>query len=207
MTVQGAPQPRHELRSAGGLRSNIHEYSDYISNIPNRDNRSSGRARRKNAAAPTQEAKRLSRSPSTTSSSASPRWERCMPVFLGVPSFLDLAILGRAWSAVSGDGPTGIWRSEGYGMVWEINAEGLQIWEVTATTCVRPARLANGPPPPGAAAAFFEDRVTAWIIRPGWTSQRLWAHSPGTVSDVAFNRVPRLPELCLPAKPHSIENA
>jgi hypothetical protein len=90
-------------------------------------------------------------------------------------------------------------------MVWQIDAEGLQIWEVTATTCVRAARLATGPPPPGAAAAFFDDHITAWIIRPGWTSRRLLAHSPGTVSDVAFSQVPRLPDTCLPPTANSIE--
>lgn len=92
--------------------------------------------------------------------------------------------------------PAGIWQSDGYGMVWEFGPDGLETWEITTATCVRTARLAKGPPPPGAAAAFLDGVATAWIIRTGWTSSGLRAHSPGTMSDIRFRPIRSLPAAC-----------
>ncbi len=120
---------------------------------------------------------------------------------LGTVSTLALLLFGPA----SAEPPTGVWRSDGYGMVWEFLPEGLQAWEITTTTCVRAARLAKGPPPPGAAAAFFDGPATAWIVRPGWNATALVAHAPGTVSDVRFRRLAALPAVCLAPTPNTIE--
>ncbi len=119
-------------------------------------------------------------------------------------SILILPFLGAAFQA-SGTPPTGIWQSDGYGMVWEFQADGLQTWEVTTTTCVRTARLAKGPPPPGAVAAFIDGPATAWIIRPAWKVTGLVAHSPGTMSDIRFRRVSALPALCRTPTANTIE--
>jgi len=101
--------------------------------------------------------------------------------------------------------PTGIWQSEGYGVVWEFLPDGLQTWQITTTTCVRTARLAQAPPPPGAAAAFLDGPATAWIVRPGWSATGLVAHTPGTVSDIRFRRVAALPAVCRTPTANTIE--
>jgi hypothetical protein len=100
--------------------------------------------------------------------------------------------------------PTGIWQSDGYGMVWEFGPEGLETWEITTTTCVRTARLAKGPPPPGAVAAFLDGAATAWIVRTGWTAAGLRAHSPGTMSDIRFRPIRSLPAVCRTPSPNTI---
>ncbi|MSR02250.1 MAG: hypothetical protein EXR94_05865 [Gemmatimonadetes bacterium] len=110
-------------------------------------------------------------------------------------SALTLLLLGSPFQT-SGAPPTGIWQSEGYGMVWEFQADGLQTWEVTTMTCVRTARFAKGPPPPGAAAAFFDGSATAWIVRPAGKATGLVAHAPGTMSGIRFRQVSALPAVC-----------
>jgi hypothetical protein len=100
----------------------------------------------------------------------------------------------------------GIWQAEGYGTIWELAADTLQSWEVTTTTCVRAGRYARSPaPPPGASVAFLDGVVTAWIIRPGATSRRFVAHSPGTASDVVFHQLPAIPSVCTPPTPDTRE--
>ncbi|MFN0181316.1 MAG: S41 family peptidase, partial [Gemmatimonadales bacterium] len=103
--------------------------------------------------------------------------------------------------------PSGLWRSDGYGMVWEFQADGLQTWEVTATTCLRTAKLPKGSPPAGAAAAFLNGAATAWIVRTGWSANQLRVHSPGTVSDIKFRRIGELPTVCRSPTPNTIEGS
>jgi hypothetical protein len=94
---------------------------------------------------------------------------------------------------------SGIWQAEGYGTIWEFAGDTLQSWEVTTTTCVRAGRYARAPAlPPGAGVAFLDGVVTAWIIRPGATSRRFVAHSPGTASDVVFHQRSAIPSVCRP---------
>ncbi|MEO8451629.1 MAG: S41 family peptidase [Gemmatimonadota bacterium] len=101
--------------------------------------------------------------------------------------------------------PTGVWQSVGYGMVWQLGADGVETWEVTATTCVATAKLTKTAPPPGAIAAFLDAPATTWIIRAGWTSDRLIVHNPSTVSDIRFRRLRSLPVACRMLTANTIE--
>jgi len=91
----------------------------------------------------------------------------------------------------------GVWRSQGYGDVYEIHGPTVKTYQVTSTTCVPgftgqrdPATIA------GREATFTHDRSEVFFIRSGGKSDHKLLHNEGSASDVRLDRVPRLPAVC-----------
>jgi hypothetical protein len=91
----------------------------------------------------------------------------------------------------------GVWRSQGYGDVYEIQGSTVKTYQVTSTTCV-PAFTAQRDPAvvPGREATFIHDRNEVFFIRAGGKSNHKLLHNEGSASDVRLDRLPRLPAVC-----------
>ena len=98
--------------------------------------------------------------------------------------------------------PSGVWQSEGYGHLWELVDNRLMAYEVTTETCLKGSQAARQSGGGAAGEIVFRADTTLgavaadWVIRPGWSANRLVAHSPGTAADVVFRRLSRLPDRC-----------
>ena len=91
----------------------------------------------------------------------------------------------------------GVWRSRGYGDVFQIHGPTIKTYEVTSTTCV-PGFTAKRDPvtPAGREATFTRDRDDVFFIRAGGKRDHKLLHSEGSASDIRLDRVPRLPAMC-----------
>jgi hypothetical protein len=91
----------------------------------------------------------------------------------------------------------GVWRSRGYGDVYEIQGPTVKTYQVTSTTCVPGFTAQRDPAPvPGREATFTHDGSEVFFIRAGGKSDHKLLHNEGSASDVRLDRVPRLPTVC-----------
>ncbi len=109
-----------------------------------------------------------------------------MAAFLGT-----IAVPARAQSL------EGIWKSQGYGEVFQVHGSKLQKFEVTTVTCVvdGTATLENTTVP-GREASFKTDKRDEFFIRAGGTADHKLLHTLGSVSDVRIDRIAKLPAAC-----------
>jgi len=105
-------------------------------------------------------------------------------------------VLGSRAGAESLDG---VWKTEGYGYVFEINNNTLQAFEVTTRTCV-PGFVAksNGSSAPGREATFRTSDGDVFFVRSGETGDHRRLHAEGSVSDMRIDRIPSVPAVCTP---------
>ena len=98
----------------------------------------------------------------------------------------------------------GVWRSQGYGMVIEINGPALQSYEVTATTCV-PGLSARMDSETSADrdATFRSPDGGVYYVRAGGKSDHKRLHIEGSASDIRIDRLPDLPAVCLRPTPNT----
>ncbi len=91
----------------------------------------------------------------------------------------------------------GVWRTQGYGFVFEITGSRLRAFEVTSTTCV-PGFTAqmNAATTAGREATFKRQDGDDFFIRAGGSQDHKILHSQGSASDVRIDRLPRLPAVC-----------
>jgi hypothetical protein len=91
----------------------------------------------------------------------------------------------------------GVWRSRGYGDVFEIHGPNVKTYQVTSTTCV-PGFTAHPDPATiaGREATFTHDRNEIFFIRAGGKKDHKLLHNEGSASDVRLDRLPRLPAVC-----------
>jgi hypothetical protein len=89
----------------------------------------------------------------------------------------------------------GLWLSDGYGLLAEIKAGRLQLFEVTPISCIPSDTLALRAAPPDPRSA------------PGASSDSEWFRSPGAASGILFNRVAAKPESCGRSTPDDPETA
>lgn len=102
---------------------------------------------------------------------------------------------GSPFAAGSVDG---LWRSQGYGYIFEIQGSTLKTFEVTETTCVA-GRTAQrrATAVPGTEATFAADADGDVItIRAGGSEDHKRLHIDGAASDIRIDRVPGLPAFC-----------
>lgn len=102
--------------------------------------------------------------------------------------------LGSAQQSIDG-----IWRSQGYGYVFDVQLSGLKSFEVTATTCV-PGLTAtrSASTAPDREATFTTRDKDVFFVRTGGTPDHKVLHFEGSVSDMRIDRLPRLPSICNP---------
>lgn len=94
---------------------------------------------------------------------------------------------------------TGSWQTEGYGLALQATGDTLQVFEVTAVSCLPSWRAVRRPGAPneltyqlvgggGGGGVFF--------IRPGATENVRQVHHDGTASDQIIRRIAKLPSMC-----------
>src|ERR1044072_1260345 len=90
----------------------------------------------------------------------------------------------------------GVWRSQGYGNVFEIQGTTLKAFEVTNTTCVTAETAeVDATPAPGRIATFKSPGGEMFVRAVGSTDHRL-LHREGSASDERIERIPRRPAVC-----------
>jgi hypothetical protein len=99
---------------------------------------------------------------------------------------------------LSGSEPLdGIWRSQGYGYVFELEGGALRAFDVTDDTCVRSfsakkeARSVSG-----REATFRGPDGLVLSIKSGGTADHRIVHIDGAASDIRIDRLPRKPAVC-----------
>ena len=108
-----------------------------------------------------------------------------------------LTVLGVSGSSAQKQSLDGVWKSEGYGLVFDIQGATLKSFEVTATTCVpsRPAQREDTSIE-GREATFKTSDGDVFFIRSGGTAEHRLYHDVSSVSDVRIDRIAKLPETC-----------
>jgi hypothetical protein len=105
-----------------------------------------------------------------------------------------LAALGLSAQAQSIDG---LWRSEGYGIVFDIHGQNLKTFEVTDTTCVvGGVAQREGTGIAGREATFKSTDGDVFFIRSGGAADHKLLHTDGSASDVRIDWLTRLPAVC-----------
>jgi hypothetical protein len=91
----------------------------------------------------------------------------------------------------------GVWRSRGYGDVFEIHGPTVKAYQVTSRTCVPgftgqrdPGNIA------GREATFTHDGNEVFFIRSGGNADHKLLHNEGSASDVRLDRLPHVPAVC-----------
>src|SRR5690242_1637655 len=79
----------------------------------------------------------------------------------------------------------GVWRTQGYGLVFQIKGPELQAYEVTRTTCVKgfTARRDTATVP-GRELTFTSTDGQVLFVRPGGTDDHKVLHNDGSASDM-----------------------
>ncbi len=114
-------------------------------------------------------------------------------------------ILAAALVAKTPSSPQGTWVSDGYGLVFQIEGDALESWEVTKVSCLPSMKATSVPAPPGAIGAFREasDPTTLLLLSDG-SPDRMRLHRSWAASDILLLRVEKKPEVCgkpLPSGP------
>jgi hypothetical protein len=126
-----------------------------------------------------------------------------------MPPRLWMLLANVLLSASSAQTPSfdGVWRSQGYGDVFEIKGPNLRAFEVTATTCV-PGLTAvrDDSTIAGREATFRTEDGAEFFIRAGGSADHKILHNEGSASDVRIDRLPRLPDVCDHPTPNTPED-
>jgi len=115
-----------------------------------------------------------------------------------------LAAIGVSGSRMHAQSLDGEWRSEGYGMVVEIQGPRVRTFQVTTATCVpwfTAERAADNQA--GNEATFSSPDDDLFYIRAADTTNQKLLHREGTPSDIRLDRVPRVPATCQPPTPNT----
>src|SRR5690349_18828785 len=91
--------------------------------------------------------------------------------------------------ALNGQSPDGMWRSEGYGLYFDVAGATLTAYEVTSISCLR-SFTANrtGTDSAGNVTFAVVDRETTFLFRSGGTPDRRILHMNGAASDIVLHR-------------------
>ncbi len=89
-----------------------------------------------------------------------------------------------------------LWRSDGYGRIYALRADTLEVYQTTSISCTRGDTFTSvGGPDPDGTRVFGEDGEADGALRIG-ADGRATYHELGSVSDVDLNPVPSLPAAC-----------
>lgn len=108
-----------------------------------------------------------------------------------------LVVLCLSGSSAQKQSLDGSWRSEGYGMVFDIQGATLKSFEVTAPTCVPgDAAQREDTSIDGREATFKSTDGDVFFIRSGGSADHRLLHNVSSVSDVRIDRIAKLPAAC-----------
>jgi len=122
--------------------------------------------------------------------------------------------LAGAWivvflATVSADAQSldGVWRTQGYGYIYEVRGDKWTTYEVTATTCL-PGFTAtrSGGAAADRDASFAADGSRSFFVRSGGSADHRVLHFDGAASDVRIDRLSRMPPICDRATPDTPQN-
>jgi peptidase S41-like protein len=105
------------------------------------------------------------------------------------------------WTAASismaGQSLDGAWRSEGYGLYFDVSGSTLKAYELTAVSCL-PSFTAErtSDSPAGHVTFTVVERPARYIFRSGGSSNRQLVHMNGAASDMVVRRLDSAPALC-----------
>ncbi len=107
------------------------------------------------------------------------------------------AVVAGGGAAAQSPSMDGVWRSQGYGNVFEVRGPTLNTFEVTNTTCVAGGTaVIDATPAPGRIATFRTAGGGEMFVRAGGGVDHKVLHSDGSASDQRIDRLPRLPAVC-----------
>ena len=91
----------------------------------------------------------------------------------------------------------GVWRSEGYGYVFETTSPIWQAFEITASTCV-PGFSATQlqTTMEGRESTFKKKDGDVFFVRPGGSNDHKVLHFDGSASDMRIDRLTQMPAVC-----------
>jgi hypothetical protein len=100
-------------------------------------------------------------------------------------------------SSAAAESLDGVWKSQGYGSVIEIQGPVLKAFEVTEQTCV-PGITAkrDNAVVPDREATFRTADGDVFFVRSGGSADHRLLHYDGSASDVRIDRLPRKPDAC-----------
>jgi len=104
-----------------------------------------------------------------------------------------LVLLAPAWA----EPLDGVWRSQGYGYLFEVRSPVWKAFEVTSATCVpgfTARRAADAAA--GRDATFKMSGGDTFFVRGGADADHKLLHFDGSASDVRIDRLPRMPAVC-----------
>jgi hypothetical protein len=92
---------------------------------------------------------------------------------------------------------TGLWATEGYGLVFDVGTDTVATYEVTKVSCIPAERAVVTPAPPGALGAFtLPNAPVTFVILPGKTANDARIHVGFAASDMIVHRIDRKPAVC-----------
>jgi hypothetical protein len=93
----------------------------------------------------------------------------------------------------------GVWRSQGYGFVFQIQGSSLSAWEVTAATCVKTfTATVDSAAVPGRVATFRTKEGNVFFVKAGGSKDFHLLHYDGAASDMRIDRIAEIPTVCTP---------
>src|SRR5581483_3552780 len=115
-----------------------------------------------------------------------------------------VAVLPACSAAASAGGSSGqVWRTDGYGLVYELAGEQLKTYEITDVSCLPAQTLQQTEPPgPDGTLGYGDGDTTTQILRreapPGDPAPPGTAtvHLVGTAADMDLKPLPSLPAAC-----------
>ena len=117
-------------------------------------------------------------------------------IAIGRPSILLVGCLFALASAAT-QPVEGVWRSQGYGYVFDIHGTGLKAFEVTTQTCVpgfTARRLTTSAPE--REASFKSRNGDLFSISAGGDNDHKLLIHPGALSSLRIDRLPQMPAVC-----------
>ena len=106
-------------------------------------------------------------------------------------------LLGLFTSVAAAQSLDGVWQSQGYGYVFEIQGPVLKAFEVTTTTCVlgfTAQRLSRAISE--REATFKTKDKEVYCVRTGGTSDHKLLHQEESIVDIRIDRIAKLPVVC-----------
>ena len=118
--------------------------------------------------------------------------------------FIFLICVSLGIAQVRAESLDGVWRSEGYGKIFQIQGSTLKTFEVTTSTCVADGTaLRDGSVSSSREATYNTADGDVFFVRSGGSANQKILHFEGSASDVRIDRIPQLPAFCEPPTPNT----
>jgi hypothetical protein len=108
-----------------------------------------------------------------------------------------LAAVAPATGHAQRTSATGLWATEGYGLIFDVGGDSVTSFEVTKVSCIPAMKAVITTPPAGAIAAFGPpNSPVVYAILPGASATQARVHLPYAASDMIVHRIDRKPAVC-----------